>query len=178
MADKWSHIAFKDRLMILLTAGILLMAAVTAYIFLKQANVMQGQLDEMQGGSNQTEQLIILNKGQLTIAARNAANTHDLAVEASRQSTNLANAVREEHAMALAAQEANRNAIDSERPWIGVVAVNATPMEPEKEIAVKVIITNSGRRPARITRFRAASNVMVNVPERPALQPVDPTLAG
>jgi len=121
----------------------------------------------MRGGSDQTDRLIILNTGQLMIASKNAANTHDLAVQASKQATNLANSVQEEHKLALAAQVANTNALGADRPWLGAIAVTATPMEANKEITVKMIVINSGRRPALISKFKAASNVMVTFPKEP-----------
>src|SRR5690242_17805235 len=76
---KFTELELDARLMIWLTLGILLVAAATAFVLIRQANVMQGQLDEMKGAGEQTDRLIILNTGQLANAAKTASAARDQA---------------------------------------------------------------------------------------------------
>src|SRR5258708_37372502 len=86
---RFRDMGLNDRLMVEVTIGILLIAGVTGWIFLQQASIMQGQLDEMKSSSQQTDRLIILQTGQLTQVAKQAKETNNLARE-TRRSANIA----------------------------------------------------------------------------------------
>src|ERR1700676_3757239 len=75
----WSDLELHDKAIIWLTFGILLIAGVTGGILVRQANIMESQLDEMRGSGQQTDSMIILNTGQLTNAARSAKAAQDQA---------------------------------------------------------------------------------------------------
>jgi hypothetical protein len=68
--QKWAKLGLNERATILLQIGILLVAFGSGWIFLNQANIMQGQLTEMNGTSLQTHSLIMANIGQLNNARR------------------------------------------------------------------------------------------------------------
>ena len=139
------------------------------------------QWHEMHTGASDTHDLAVAAKAQAdaartqaedtkTIAesARSqAANTQSLALATSDEVAKLGASVREAHRLALAAEEANKNAIDAERPWVGVVSVSADPIASGKSGVARVNVVNSGRRPARLLRFRVASGVFGGFPEHP-----------
>jgi hypothetical protein len=79
---RFSDIRLEDRLSFYVTCGIFVMAAVTAFILIRQANLMEGQLEEMKGGGSQTDRLIILNTGQMANAAKTASAARDQAIAA------------------------------------------------------------------------------------------------
>ena len=83
-------------------------------------------------------------------------DTHDLAVAAKAQADAVA--------------QANTNALNAERPWIGV-ALQATDLEPDKPTTVTLAFPNGGRRPAKIALTQYAWNPFVDFPTNPSYPP-------
>jgi hypothetical protein len=70
--------------------------------------------------------------------------------------------------LAQATEIANQNAVQADRPWIGSAGVSTTePLESGKAGSVTLSLLNTGKTPARIIRFRAASNVFPKFPDDP-----------
>jgi len=76
-------------------------------------------------------------RGQLNEMTNSSADTRALAAAANRQAT--------------ASEVANRNALNAERPWMGV-SINVDSFEVDKTPTVTINFFNSGRRPAKVTR--------------------------
>lgn len=133
---KFADLELDARLMIWLTAGIFAMAAVTAFILIKQANVMQGQLDEMKSGGDQTDRVIVLNMGQLTTAAKTA-------VAAKRQADAAQGSVK----------AIQRQMRQDQRAWIkiefGPLVSHDNPTKGTSIPTVAATITNTGKSPAK-----------------------------
>jgi hypothetical protein len=157
----WADLGLEARAMILLTFGILLVAGLTAYVFLQQARLMEGQLEEMRSGGGQTERLIILSQGQLTQASHQVQ-------ELGRQVGQLTRGADETAKVADAAHIANQNAVLAERPWMGAVNLTAVPPILEGH-ASKITLTtvNAGKRPARILKFATSSKPYYQLPANP-----------
>jgi hypothetical protein len=143
--EKWSELDLQDRLIVLLTAGIFLLTGLTAYIFLRQANIMQSQLDEMRGSGEQTERLIILNQGQLIQTGRAVEKIGEEVSQLSRSAD-------ETHAIARGAQE---NTVRELRPYVWLAnqvgdksSVYVTYFAQAQQFAVTFHYTNFGRSPA------------------------------
>jgi hypothetical protein len=144
--QRWGEIELKDRLMIEVTVGVLLVAGFTGWIFVRQANLMQDQLDEMRGGGQQTERLLSLTTGQLATSARLATQA---AVQA-MATNSLAKQARREVSTAEKALVLARQSLGLEqRPWV-VTANMQLSSEPDvgKKISIKVTLANTGRTPA------------------------------
>lgn len=77
IGQKWSKIPLKDKLIIELTLGLVLIGGVTALIFLEQLSALQGQIQEMKVASGQTERLVILSVGQLIQSTRQTQTAAD-----------------------------------------------------------------------------------------------------
>lgn len=140
---KFSELELDARLMIWLTAGIVGVAVVTAFILIRQANVMQGQLDEMKGAGEQTDRLIILNAGQMGNAAKIAKSAQ---IQADAAQANV--------------KAIQRQMRQDQRAWIGVeltsdptpnakqgtATVSVTENQP---IGIPLRFTNTGKTAAR-----------------------------
>jgi hypothetical protein len=135
--------------MILLTSGIVVIGGLTAYIFLGQADIMQGQLEEMRGAGQQTERLIILNTGQLTQTERQVTKLGDQVTQFSRVATasEKANKITQDNAQRALQTSIDNSRLD-ERPWILPLRfdLSAEP-EVDKPITVKVSVQNTGKTP-------------------------------
>jgi hypothetical protein len=140
--QKWHELDLQDRLIVLLTAGIFLVAALTAYIFLRQADLMEGQLEEMKGAGNQTERLIMLSQGQLIAAAKFAGSAHVIADTMQSTEQDLQRMATASEGSIRSAQEALR--LD-QRAWMGISqpTLSANPGQ------VLVVIKNYGKSPAK-----------------------------
>lgn len=133
---KFGELELDVRLMIWLTGGIFVMAAVTAFILIRQANVMQGQLDEMKSGGDQTDRVIMLNMGQLTNAAK-------MALAAKQQADAAQGSVK-------AIQTQMRQ---DQRPWMGVIE-NGQLVVNDKGVSfpIRFGTTQGSKTPARDVR--------------------------
>lgn len=152
--DEWSQIELKDRLVIWLTAGIFVVAALTAYLFLKQANIMQEQLGEMKGTGQQTDRQIILSQGQLVLAGRQTASTATIA-DSSKKNI-----------------EATRDSIRlDQRAWIVLHGMDGFP-QLNQPWTIKAYLMNIGKTPAKNVRLSCnlepeASETAVSFREKP-----------
>jgi hypothetical protein len=138
--EKWSDIPLKDRLLIWLTGGIVAVAAITAFVLIRQSNIMQGQLDEMQGSGQQTERMAILAQGQMVNAAREAENTKLIA-------------------------DATQSAmLIDQRPWVGPRRYTRPPQESILQLQPRLFFTavlaNTGKTPALHVETRAHTRLM------------------
>jgi hypothetical protein len=112
---------FSELVTIFLTLGILLVGATQAYIYWQQEVVMQASLA-------QNERSASLNRGQLSVANRNAKTAEDTLQE-----------IRNE-----------------QRPWIVVKDAKITTLEANKNVTVDFIVSNFGHSPALDARFVGA----------------------
>lgn len=143
---KWRHIRKLDHpgpnwaeiTTVILTAGIVLASFVQAYIYWKQAQIMQSSL-------SQNERSILLGHGQLIVAARNAQTAEDTLREMKSGGSDTRTLAESTKSSAQTAKEALHI---SERAYI-------TWSNPVLHIARKMItipITNAGRIPSgRVT---------------------------
>lgn len=136
MKKDFFFIKLEDKLVIYFTAGIFLTAAVTALIFIRQANVMEGQLEEMKGAGNQTERLVILNMGQLANAAKSAAASQIQAIAAQENVKAIQRQMRQE-----------------QRAWISI-QFTQWDISPNAPISIKSTMSNSGKTPAKHIRSK------------------------
>jgi len=91
-------------------------------------------------------------RGQLDEMKNSSADTRELARAASRQAT--------------ASEEANRNALNAERPWIGVMmAVDS--FEVDRTPTITLAYFNTGRRPAKVTLTEYRWATYAVFPENP-----------
>jgi hypothetical protein len=131
------------------------------------------------GGIISVEQACIANKNAgAAIANANAAkdmvkqmqqsgtDTHELAVEAKNQVGKLTDSVKEAHSLAVAAQTANRNAVEADRPWMGA-ALNIQDFDVGKTPTFTIIFTNSGKRPAKVELTENYARVYETFPRNP-----------
>src|SRR5436309_13625139 len=112
--ERWQDIELKDRLMILATIGIVLIAGITGWILSRQANLMEGQLDEMKGTGEQTERLITLNSGQLTQVGRQVETTKNLVEQMKRSANAATRSARAAEASAKISEQALRGYLSVE----------------------------------------------------------------
>jgi hypothetical protein len=116
--------------------------AVTAFIFWRQLNVMQGQLDEMRTASKQTDTLIETNKGLLDATKASA--------DAAKRSADIAEA--------------------GVRAWLAPVRISFVDLADTKEpLKVRVFYQNVGREPARNVKNWTAFGYVRN-PSLPAVK--------
>lgn len=73
-----------------------------------------------------------------------------LADNAGEQVGKLQDGVNETHALAIAAQSANKNALEADRPWMGG-ALAVQDFEANKTPTFTITWVNTGKRPARVT---------------------------
>jgi hypothetical protein len=68
------------------------------------------------------------------------------------------------------ADTANKNALDSNRPWLGTtgVTVEGTTIKPGVMLTVHVPVVNAGNRPAKLLRFRAQVDIFEKFPKAPS----------
>jgi hypothetical protein len=128
---KFSDVRLEDRLIILLTAGIFCLAAVTAFILVRQANVMEGQLEEMKAAGGQTERLVILNVGQMANATKTVVATQ-LQAQAAQDSVR---AIR-------------RQTQQDQRPYIWIIKEEIPHVKLGEKVAWNFHYTNFGKSPA------------------------------
>lgn len=95
--QSWRQTSNWNKLLVLLTVVIAVSNAVYTYYARKQFGVMHDQLSQMQSSGAQTDQLISLYRQQVT--------------ESEQQVSRLDASVKEAHALAVAAQTGNNNAI-------------------------------------------------------------------
>jgi hypothetical protein len=146
--NKWSQIELKDRLVIELTAGIFVVAALTAYLFLRQANIMQGQLEEMRDSGQQVDRQIILSQGQMILAGHQTADT-DILADSSKKSI-----------------ETTRDSIRlDQRAWIVLRGLDGVP-QLNQPWSIKAYLINTGRTPAK--NVRVSCNVEPSASEAAA----------
>ncbi|MFZ0868772.1 MAG: hypothetical protein WA424_11820 [Candidatus Sulfotelmatobacter sp.] len=136
------HVNWAEITTVCLTIGIVIAAFIQAFIYWKQAGIMQRSL-------TQNEQTIALNRGQVSIAGRNAKtaedtlseiqdssnDTHELAVQAKNQADRTlaqANATNRLAEQAKRQADIAANTFEAEeRPWVGMDHIN-----PPVKIAV------------------------------------------
>lgn len=97
---------------------------------------MEDQLDEMRGGGQQTERLIILNTGQMSNAAKTASAARDQAKAAQDSVKAIQRQMRQD-----------------QRAWI-TVKIASPEFSESKPFFVPITFTNTGKTPAR--HFTAA----------------------
>ena len=69
------------------------------------------------------------------------------------------------------ANQAIRNAVDAERPWVGISFSTYNWADPKSPTAsATVYFSNSGRRPARATLVQFGKGDFVNLPDNPPYQ--------
>jgi hypothetical protein len=85
-ADNPQQHKWADKWMVRLTAGLVLLAAVSAVVGYLQWTSINGQLEEMRSSGSQTERQIILAMGQLAVANR-AATSASIQADAATQTT-------------------------------------------------------------------------------------------
>jgi hypothetical protein len=114
---------------------------VIALATLVNVGVAWKQWKEMDAAGRQTDQMLCLVQEQIA-----AANN-----------------------LATAANTANANAVDADRPWVGPINayVDGSSIAPGA-ISAHLSAVNAGRRPAKILRFRAAEKVLAHFPENPS----------
>ncbi len=148
--EKWSELALQDRLIVLLTAGIFLLTGVTAYIFLRQADIFQGQLAEMQSAGGQTERLIMLGQGQLTQNHRQVDKLSEQVTQFSRAAAaaEQSNKITQKNAQRALQASIDNSRLD-ERPWVLPTRfdLSAEP-EEDKPITIRITVQNTGKTPA------------------------------
>lgn len=138
---------------ILLEVGAIAIGFLLAYIYGSQLTVMKGQLKQMEGSSNQTDQMLCLVRQQVEKMTQQALDTHALAEAASKQVDKLDISAKETHRLAVAADTANTNALEADRPWIGATFA-VKDFEANKTPVFTVTFFNTGKRPARVTLTR------------------------
>lgn len=71
--------------------------------------------------------------------------------------------------LADAADAANKNALDANRPWLGTlnVSVEGSTIKPGVIVTAHVPVMNAGNRPAKLLRFRAQQKVFARFPKAP-----------
>jgi len=143
--------------MVLVTIGILAVTSYTAKVFLHQADIMEGQLEEMRGAGQQTERLIILNTGQMLNAAKTAGAAGDQAKATIR--------VADE---AKKANETTREAlVNGERAYISAVPNVEPPtvveIENEPAIILRFEWQNAGSTPTRGLLTHVSAKISDNV---------------
>jgi hypothetical protein len=150
--EKWLELDLQDRLMVLLTTGVLVVAALTAYIFLKQADIMQGQLEEMKGSGEQTERLIILNQGQLVQTSRQVGKLGEQVAQLQRSANETHNLVSNGRT---AIADERISTVKERRPYVSV-SLLAPPVFIEGAKANwNFYFSNFGRSPAVRTSIRS-----------------------
>ena len=83
--EHFRDIPLKDRLLVEITIGAILIAGVTAWILQRQAGVMSDTLAEIRGSGRQAERSLRLQRGQVIQAAKQAKAATDSVSEIQRQ---------------------------------------------------------------------------------------------
>jgi hypothetical protein len=140
---KWT-----DKTMASFTAALVIVAIIQGYIFYKQ-------WQEMHGGGEDTHALALSAKSQADEAraqvekmSESLRKTDVLIKEATAQAnaTNLL-AVQAQRS-ADYAQQAIKNSIDADRPWVGISTFNVTNFVEGQTAKISINFINSGKRPA------------------------------
>lgn len=142
--------------------GIIGIAAL--FIYGCQLNVMKHTNELTQqalDGSDATLQAT-LSKMQLQADAMNR-----LADKAGLQAEKLDSSVKQASRLAEAAERANRNVLEADRPWFGIALAAQDPLEIGKIPSATVTFTNSGRRPARVITSEETVGWFVSLPKDP-----------
>jgi len=152
-----SHdIPLKDRLLIEATLGAVLIAGMTCWILQKQAGVMADTLSEIRGGSQQTERLLRLYRGQVIAADKFASSAGQIDSGITGAVGQLQSAAGSASKSINVTQQAIR--LD-QRAWVAVekITVNSPTLEANKEFEVELTHKNTGKTPAKnvilITRW-------------------------
>lgn len=100
------------------------------------------QWREMRETGLQTQEMLSLVRGQIAAANR----------------------------LADSADTANKNALESDRPWLGAlgVSIEGDTIKPNARVIAHVSVMNAGNRPAKLLRFRGQQEVLVKFPKAPA----------
>ena len=134
---------FRDkwRLTSLSNKAITLATIVIAVAGVLQFGTTFFQWREMQESGKQTDQMLALVQNQIAAANR----------------------------LADAADTANQNALDANRPWLGTmgVTVEGSTIKPGIRLDAHVPVVNAGNRPAKLLRFRAQVDVFEKFPKAP-----------
>ncbi len=143
---------------------------------------------EMRGAGEQTNKLIQAANLQVTAAnqiadasKRNAAAAESFSRNAGAinsgvsgavdklnlQAGALKDSVLQATRLAKATEQANKNVLDADRPWIGII-IDITGFEANRTPTKTIRLVNSGRRPALITSFKADGAYSKPVNENPS----------
>jgi hypothetical protein len=137
-------------------------------------------LFEVIEGGVDTEALVDTSRKQARAADQSAKAAQNFAVSAERidkgvesaveklndQATKLGNNVTQTRRLASATENANANVTASDRPWIGMV-IEVTDFDLGKNPSIKVVFTNSGKRPARVDLSAWRGGLYLNFPFDP-----------
>jgi hypothetical protein len=130
------RVKWADRWMVRLTAAVAFFGLCAVAVSYLQWSAMQGQLAEMGRASDQNERMVILNTGQLRVAARSAKAAEEAALAAGRQT--------------VISQDAFEA---SNRPYIAIKNVDFAGDETKKGIITHIIMKNFGSNPAAETEI-------------------------
>ncbi len=152
-----------DAVIAVFTILIFLTYITSDYFLWKQMRLTQKSLNDSETSFAETlAQMRAQTKAQ--VASANAAGK---AAEAMAAEVNkLKSAVAETHALVMAAQTANTNAVSAERPWIGA-SIQVEDFEPGKVPVYAIRFVNTGRRPARVTLTAGFAAAYSKFPEHP-----------
>jgi hypothetical protein len=128
---------------------LVLVGGIAASIYGCQLKVMQGQLSQMEGSSQQTDKLLGLYQQQL-------GKLDESISQASR--------------LATATEKANSNVLTADRPWFGATLTQQDAIEVGKIPSATIIFVNSGKRPARVVLAESADNWYDKFPQKPSYQ--------
>lgn len=148
-SERWRDIELKDRLMILSTIGILLIAGFTGWIFVRQANLMQGQLDEMKGGGEQTDKIIDSDKRLAAANERFAKAMEQTVIDSKNALDKTIGENKKSLAANLAQSQKALNATVSQfhldqRAWVAATDIRGTP-QADQPFYVTIIYRNTGK---------------------------------
>jgi len=153
-----------------LAAGILAAYTVAAF---QQLGVMSDTLTEIRNGKEDTKRIITASEAQACAAKSFAASAAKinagigtavgkLNLQAEKLEANVKQATR----LAKATEDANTNAANADRPWIGAF-FSASNFESGKAPTYTVTFINSGRRPAKVDLTATQASPYVVFPQEP-----------
>jgi hypothetical protein len=157
--QSWRQTSNWNKLLVILTLVIAGANSIYTRFSWKQFKVMNDQLAEMKSSGQQTDKLLGLYQQQLGELHQQVQNTHDLAVQANNQVAQIKRLADESHV-------SNKNAVESDRPWVGGSLI-VEDFEAGKRATFAVTTTNSGRRPALVTSGSVEGTVNMDSPGNP-----------
>jgi hypothetical protein len=126
---------------------------------------MRGQLDEMKADSSETSKQFQVQLGHFD------ASIGVSQMQLGKLDASIAQASR----LATATEKANTNVLAADRPWIGL-GLSVNDFQVGKSPQFTISLTNSGRRPAKITSSGYGCHIYESFPKSPDFERDNPDM--